>query len=86
MRTSVSELIDLALTQAIERYMEMERGAVSDAIAAEWPEQIAALLSEFIFNAHCANCGAAPDFIEMERDSGDCSYILPLCGCDWRGK
>lgn len=83
MRNSVSEIIDLALSQALERYMEMTPDAVSDAIAAEWPEQIAALLSEFIFNSHCTTCGGQPDFIEMERESGHCTYVVPLCGCEW---
>jgi hypothetical protein len=79
----MSEIIDLALTQAIERYMEMRPEAVADAIAAEWPEQIATLLAELMFKSPCASCGGMADLIQFERHNGDSNYIVPLCGCDW---
>ena len=86
MRTTMSEIIDLALTQAIERYMEMESDAVSDAIAREWPEQTTTLLAEFFFKSHCANCGGMADLIQIERENGHGNYIVPLCGCEWGAK
>lgn len=83
MRTPASELIDLALTQAIERYMEMEPDIVYDAIAKEWPDQMAALLAEFLFRATCGHCGGVPDFIEYRRENGFSNYIAPICDCEW---
>ena len=49
MRTPTTEVLDLALTQTIERYRDMDPDDVYDAIAAEWPEQMAILLIEFLF-------------------------------------
>jgi len=83
MRTPMSEILDLALTQAIERYMEMEPDIVYDAIAEEWPEQLAALLVEFFFNTGCCDCAGMTDFIHIPREHGDSNYIVPIGGCEW---
>jgi hypothetical protein len=82
MRTADSEIFDLALTQAIERYLDMEPNAVYDAIAEEWPEQIAVLLVEFFFKLTCGKCGDPNDFIEIERESGGGNYVAAICGCE----
>ncbi len=82
MRNSMSETVDLAITQAIECYMEMEPDAAYDAIIADWHEQLATILVEFFFKTRCSNCGSTPDFIEMPRENGDSNYIVPTCGCD----
>ncbi|MEJ0061658.1 MAG: hypothetical protein WDO70_00255 [Alphaproteobacteria bacterium] len=82
----MSEIIDLTLTQAIERYMEMEPEAVHDAIVAEWPEQLAVILVEFFFKTTCGNCDGLPDFIQIPREQSDIYYIVPLCGCEWGGE
>jgi len=82
MPTAATEILDLALSQAIERYAEMEPNDVYDAITNEWPEQIAVLLVEFFFKATCANCGGTNDFIEIERENGGGNYIAALCGCE----
>lgn len=79
----MSEIIDLALTQAIERYMEMDENAVYDAITSEWPEQIAALLVEFLFNTGCCHCTGMTDFLQIPREHGGSNYIVPIGGCKW---
>ena len=83
MRTPMSEIIDLALTQSIERYMEMESDAVYDAITREWPEQIAAILVEFFFNTGCCDCAGMTDFMQIPREHGTSNYIVPIGGCEW---
>jgi hypothetical protein len=80
----MSEVIGLALTQAIECYMEMEPEAAYDAIIADWHEQLAVILVEFFFKTTCNKCGGMPDFIEMSRESSDSNYIVPICSCDWK--
>ena len=82
MRNSMSEIIDLALTQAIECYAEMEPEAAYEAIVAEWNEQLAIMLVEFFFNTTCGNCAGMPDFIHLPREGGDTTYIVPICSCD----
>ena len=83
MKTPDSETLDLALTQAIELYSEMEPDEVHVAITNDWPEQIAVLLEEFFFKTTCGNtCMSMPDFIQIERDNGHSHYIVLLCSCD----
>jgi hypothetical protein len=82
MKTHETEITDLALSQAIERYMEMEPDKVYEAITREWHEQIAVLLVEFFFKATCGNCGGTNDFIEIERDNGNGNYVAAICGCE----
>jgi hypothetical protein len=83
MKTHNSEMLDLALTQAIEQYIEMEPDEVHFAIANEWPEQIAVLLEEFFFKSTCGDLSKSmPDFIQIERDNGHSHYIVLLCSCD----
>jgi hypothetical protein len=82
MRTSEIEIFDLAMTQAIERYLDMEPNAVYDAIAEEWPEQIAVLLVDFFFKVTCGKCGDLNDFIEVERENGGGNYIATICSCE----
>jgi hypothetical protein len=85
MKTFNSETLDLALTQAIEQYIEMEPNEVHEAIHNDWPEQIAVLLVEFFFKTTCGNdCTAIPDFIEIERDNGHSHYVVLQCSCDLR--
>ena len=83
MRTPMSEIVDLDLTQSIERYLEMEPDEIRDAIVKEWPEQTAVLLEEFLFNTSCGNCGGVPDFIQKEREDSDSSHVAPVCSCKW---
>jgi RNA polymerase subunit RPABC4/transcription elongation factor Spt4 len=82
MKTHESEIIDLALSQAIERYMEMKPECVHDAITSEWHEQIAVILTEFFFRAACPKCRSTHDFIEMERENGGGNYVVSICGCE----
>lgn len=82
MKSHAAEMIDLALTQAIERYVDMPRNEVWDAILLEWPEQIAVLLVEFLFKPVCGECSEPGDFVSVERDSGHGNYMIPLCSCD----
>jgi hypothetical protein len=82
MKTSISEVLDLAITQAIERYIDMEPDDVCDAIVNEWPEQIAVLLIEFFIKATCSQCSSTNDFIEIERENGGGNYVAAICGCE----
>jgi hypothetical protein len=84
MRTPMSEILDLTLTQALERYMEMESEAAYDAIVKEWPEQIAVMLVEFFFKSTCGNCAGIPEFIQVPREQGDTNFLVPICSCEWR--
>jgi hypothetical protein len=82
-----SEIVDLALTQAIERYAELERGHVLKLIPQEWPEQIAVLLVDFFFKTTCGNRVGMPELIAMERENGMNNYFIPACSCElaeWR--
>ncbi len=81
MQNPMLEIIDLSLTQAIERYIEMEPDKVYNAIADEWPEQLAAMLTEFFFRTTCSNCDGMPSFIQIPREQGDSNYLVPLCSC-----
>ncbi len=82
MRTLETEIIDLTLTQAIERYMEMETfDDAHEAIVEEWPEQIAVLLIEFLDNLHCGQCGKNFELLSLNRDNGDSHYIVFVCTC-----
>ena len=83
MRNPQSEILDLALTQALDRYMEMEVTDVCEVIHKEWPEQIAILLTEFVLKTTCPNCGDITDFVQIERDNGGSTYVAPLCTCEW---
>jgi hypothetical protein len=83
MRTISTELIDLILTQAIERYSEMTSDEAYEAIASEWPEQTAALLEEFLFKTTCGNFTGMTDLIQIERDNGFGFYFSPICTCEW---
>ena len=83
MRTPMSEIIDLAFTQSIERYLEMEPETVYDAIVEEWPEQTAVILIEFLFKRTCNRCDGISDFVQVSRVGGNTTYIVPLCSCDW---
>jgi len=82
MRTSMSKIIDLALTQALERYSEMSPEAAYAAIVREWPEQLAILLIEFFFKSTCGNCGGMPDFVQIPREQGDSDCMMLLCRCE----
>lgn len=86
MRTPMSEILDLALTQAIEHYIEMEPELAYDAIVDEWPEQIAIILVEFLFRTTCGACNRGTDFVQVPRQQGDTMYIVPLCSCKWEGQ
>ncbi|MDR3560894.1 MAG: hypothetical protein P4N59_05575 [Negativicutes bacterium] len=86
MQTHLTEVFDLALTQAIERYIEMEPQAAHEAITREWPEQIAVLIAEFLFNSFCGDCGGMAHFVEIERENGHSNYFIPLCACERRQK
>lgn len=82
MRTTMSEIIDLELTQAIERYMEMEPKFVFDAIKREWPEQLAALLVEFMFDIICGDGDGMADYVHIVREDGHNCYIVPIGSCE----
>ena len=82
MKTPETEMLDLALAQAIERYMAMEPNEAHDAIEDEWPEQIVVLLAEFFFKTACPDCGAGFDFIPIERENGNGAYLTPICACE----
>ena len=84
MKNHNSEMLDLALTQAIECYVEMDADEVHAAITRDWPEQIAVLLEEALFKSTCGTCSGMADFIEVERDNDHGHYMAPLCSCDMK--
>jgi hypothetical protein len=86
MKNFTNEIIDLALTQAIEGYIEMEPEAAYEAIVAEWHEQLAVMLVEFFFKTTCGSCAGIPDFIQLPREQGGSNYIVPMCSCNWGAK
>ena len=51
MKNNDTEILDLALTQAIDKYMEMEPDEIYAAIIKDWHDQMAALLLAFFFGA-----------------------------------
>lgn len=82
MKSHAAEMLDLALTQAIERYVDMPQNEIWDVILEEWPEQIAVLLIELLFKPVCRECTSSVNYISIERESGHGNYIIPLCACD----
>jgi hypothetical protein len=51
MKDREAEIFDLALTQAIDKYMEMEPDEIYRAIVMDWHDQMASLLLSFFFGA-----------------------------------
>jgi hypothetical protein len=68
------EIFDLFLTQAIERYADMNFEKASRAIAKEWPEQTAVLLTVFMSYNYCSSFNDGPRFVELERINGKSYY------------
>jgi len=85
MRDTMSEIMDLALTQAIERYRDMRPGEAYQAIADEWPQQIAILLIEFFFKTTCGMDVEMPPLMFIERDNSNNPYAVLVCRCAWNG-
>lgn len=77
MKSPTTEMIDLALTQALERYMEMDPSDVYEAIVHEWPEQTAALLTDFFYGNRGGTFGVQSGLIEIPRTSGGMTYYVP---------
>jgi len=82
MKNHTSQILDLAITQAIEHYRDMEPEEAYNAIIADWPEQIAVLLIEFLFRTWCGACGELVDFIQIERDNDNTTFISAFCDCE----
>ena len=82
MRTLLSELeiLDLTLTQAIDKYLEMEPDEICTAITTEWPEQIAVILTAFLFNTACVWPVRRPRPVYLQRKNGLSHYITFLSG------
>lgn len=74
-----AEIFDLALTQALERYLELPVAEAGRLVRAEWPEQAAAVLYSFLFNNSCRHCDHSVRFVHITRKNGTSSLILPLC-------
>ena len=75
------ELLDLILSQAIERYLEMKPAHVEKALIREWPPQMRTLIRHFIDKSTCRKCHTHIRFmlnIEAGKDSG---YVVRLCQC-----
>ena len=86
MKSNMSEIIDLTVTQALERYLEMEPESAYNAIVNEWYEQMAVLLVEFFFKTSCGSCAGVPDFVQIPREHGDSDYIAPRCDCEGKAR
>jgi|GEM_PF-4430387 len=84
MKTYAVEVIDLALSQSIERYMEMKPDEIYDAIVSEWTEQIAVLLIGFFFKTGCGRCTCLPDIVPVKRDEHDSHFYVAFCNCHLR--
>jgi hypothetical protein len=82
MPTPDMEIIDLVLTQAIERYSEMDADVAEAAIFLEWPEQTAVLLKAFMLGHACYRCGGSPGLFHVQRRDFNNTYIKPLCVCE----
>ena len=79
-RMFMSETSDLTITQAIERYREMDSDEATAVITAEWPEQMAAVLRVFIAQVDLVTTKKICRVEEKPRRTcPGCTYItLPL--------
>jgi len=69
------EVVDLLLTQSLERYQDMEPRRIPLAIMQEWGPQTSALLDHFIARAARHNRYDMPRFILRPRIGGGGSYF-----------
>ncbi len=81
--STFSRYIDMAVAKAIGRYIDMPPDDACEAIAAEWGEQMAAILEEILFNTTCGDANGMTEFLEIERENGDGTYFSPICRCKW---
>ncbi len=75
MQTLVCEIHDLALTQALERYIEMTPHSACEAIMSDHPHQTAVLLIYFLFSAPSRGRVRAQNFVHRPRAQGTRTYI-----------
>ena len=70
-------LFDLVLTQAIERYGEMQPQEIRKAIKTEWKDQTAVLLREFFFKSGSGGSKGLPELRHRARKDGNGIYLEP---------
>ncbi len=81
MNDSTTELLDLILTQALERYVEMKPEDVEKAIKKEWPQQIGTLIRVFLHKTRCDKCNMQVRFTLLMKANGHSGYVAPICNC-----
>ena len=84
MPDSTTELLELILTQSIERYIEMKPAEAEKAITREWPQQIRTLLRVFLHKTTCDKCQTSVRFMILMKGDGSGSYVSPVCNCKSR--
>ncbi|MGB9152205.1 MAG: hypothetical protein WCD70_03855 [Alphaproteobacteria bacterium] len=84
MPDSTKELLELILTQSIERYVEMKPADAEKAIAQEWPQQIRTLLRVFLHKTTCDKCQTSVRFMVLMKKDGNGVYVSPVCNCKSR--
>ena len=84
MPDNTAELLELILTQSIERYLEMKPAEVDKAIMREWPQQIRTLLRVFLYKTMCDKCQTQVRFMLVMKSKGGGGYVAPICDCKSR--
>ena len=82
MPDNTAELLELILTQSIERYLEMKPAEAEKAIMREWPQQqLRTLIRVFLHKTTCDKCHTQVRFMLLMKKNGSGGYVAPVCDC-----
>jgi hypothetical protein len=76
----MTEAADLAVTQFLDQYLEMDLKEAHKKIEADWKPQMAVLLTLFVTYCH-EHEGKMCRPTHLLRADGKCGYITFLCRC-----
>ena len=74
---TLKELLSLIMSQYLETYNEMRSVEAYAAIEAEWDDQMAAVFEALLFRASYTASKGKIKFVEINRDDGNGSYMVP---------
>ena len=56
---------------------------VHKAIAAEWDEQMREVFEALFFKTTCGGSKGMTEFVELDREDGHGTLMVPICACEW---
>ncbi len=86
MTDNTKEILELILTQSLERYLEMKPAETEKALLRDWPQQqqMRTLLRVFLSKTACDKCHTQVRFMLLMKSDGTGNYIAPICDCKSR--